>query len=191
MGLSLELRGVLKREVVRSPKGDSIILEEPNVGMKVEVTKPSGSVVAVDMDKIGHLDCIKEGKDSKKKCDYLLAFKSNGRDHVVLVELKQTLKDGSKTKEQMRRSLPLLEYLSSFCEIHYEHSRLKLGVRYFIIAEKDGRQFDKQTVRTTPGLRLEEGEYKGVRVTSYFGTSISFAALSSTPAGVLAGQPVP
>jgi hypothetical protein len=178
MGLSSELKGVLEQEAWTSSKGGKITLTEPDAGMRVEVTRAAPSVVALNMNKMGHLGSIRRGKDNQKKCDYMLASKSNARELVVLVELKKTLRDGTEAKEQLRRSMPLLEYLRSFCEVHYERSRTELEVRHFIIAEKDGRYIDKQSVRTTPEKRLKEEEYKGIRVGTYFGLRISFAALS-------------
>ena len=136
VGLSSELKGVLKEGVVTSSKGGNMILEETRAAMKVEITEPPLGIVAVDMREVDHLKAIREDTGFRKICDYLLASSSNARDLVVLVELKKTLRDGSEAKEQLRRSLPVLEYLRSFCEIHYERSSTELEVRHFIIAER-------------------------------------------------------
>ena len=48
------------------------------------------------------------------------SFSQGGQDQAVFVELKKTLdEDQSRAMEQLRRSLPLLDYLLSVCRIHF------------------------------------------------------------------------
>ena len=54
-----------------------------------------------------HLPALQDRGDLKKICDYLLIGQLDGSDYAIFVELKKTLREEEKPKEQLRRSLPI------------------------------------------------------------------------------------
>ncbi len=175
--LATHLKEILAVKALVSQKtGRGIILEEKGV-MKVELTQMPLDVTAVDMRLIGRLSGVKNGNWSKR-CDYLLIGQAEGMDYAIFVELKRTLKkdqEGLEGMEQLRRSLPILEYLRSVCQIHHMTKKAALEVRYFLIGTKNHSKFDKQRVR--PRLGTEKEVYKGIEVHTYLGDRIGFNQL--------------
>ena len=83
-----------------------------------------------------------------------------------------------RAREQVRRSLPLLEYLRSVCEVEreapFDGSRIHAG--YLVICEN--RRLYKQTLRAEPAKTAGSEEYKDITVRTYIGTTISPAILA-------------
>ena len=109
-------------------------------------------------------------------CDYLLVVELNGHTHAVLVELKATWEP--RAREQVRRSLPLLEYLRAVCEVQRESpfDDDSIQTSYLIICEK--RRLNKQTLRAESTTRLSGEDYRNVEVRTYIGTTISLEILT-------------
>lgn len=110
-----------------------------DVIMKVLITGTGGLVWAMRImapKALNHLSSLK-GK-CKKRCDYLIVVQSDGTDYVVFVEMKKTLNEGNKANgmEQLRRSLPLWDYLLSVCKIECEIAP-DVSVKYVLIAEAE------------------------------------------------------
>lgn len=175
--LSTQLKSILTDKALVSLKSDSnnMILEEKNV-MEVEVTQMPSDITAVRMNIVGHLPGVKDG-NLKRICDYLLVSKYKGMDHVVFIELKETLKGDKKGMDQLRRSLPILECLYSMCQIHYDvmTNRSALKVRYFLIGMKNDPRIDKQRVR--PQIGVEKENYKDIEVHTFLGERVRFDLL--------------
>ncbi len=116
----------------------------------------------------------------KQVCDYLLVYALNGDNYAVLIELKKTLSNDTSYREQLRRSLPFLEYLRSVCDIEYgnetDHSDVR--VRYFCIGEKLSPKFDKQPVKVGPDRIFEPEEYGNITINTLVGPRVSLATLS-------------
>ena len=146
--------------------------------MKVEVINPPSVLVAVAMDKLGRLSGIEDGNWTQI-CDYLLIVSEKNRDQAIFVELKKTLNgDKQKAMEQLRRSLPFLEYLRSVCEIDFGKTR-PIDVRYVLIAERTRRTLDKrQSVNPDPAKTRNKQKYKGIAVTTFIGSSVRFDLLA-------------
>lgn len=105
---------------------------------------------------------------------------SGDRTHAVFVELKKTQTEEEKPREQLRRSLPLLEYLRSLWEIESEIplGEHGLSIHYSILFERASPRLAKQTVRADPTLPVSEEEYKGLTVRTFVGTSVPLATLT-------------
>ena len=161
--------------VSRSADG-SVILKEKNV-MKVEITGMPQHAIAIKLGKIGSFSGIKDGV-WKRNCDYLLVCALDGRDLAIFVELKKTMNGGGKGMEQLRRSLPLLEYLCGICRMQHDTSRNGSTpiVSYFLISIKRSPRFDKQHVRSKPSVEKER--HKNIDVRTFLGTRIGFGLLS-------------
>ena len=149
--------------------------------MKVEVAGVPSGVTAIDMRRIGNLSGVKYGK-WKQSCDYLLVCEFEGKDVAVFVELKKTLgPDQKKGMEQLRRSLPLLEYLRSICRIHHGVKTDNSGVdtRYFLIGEKISQRLDKQRVKSSRGLSTPTEKHEDITVNIFVGSRVRFDLLRS------------
>lgn len=171
-----QLKRVLPNSVINSTTADGMtVLRDKETCFAITGLPPSSTVV--QMEKIGHLNTL-EGKKLKWKCDYLIAVARDDHDQIILLETKKTLHDYSRPKEQVRRSIPILKYLVSLCEVEYERS--SNIVEYFsVIAEKDANRFDKQPTRVEPGLLSRRENYKGIDISVIIGTELSLASLTS------------
>ena len=78
--------------------------------------------------------------------------------------------------EQLRKSLPLLDYLCSVCSIHYSLKSYKsVDARYLLIGENDDMRLNKQPVR--PGRPLSTESYKNITVNLFVGPRVRFDSL--------------
>ena len=149
--------------------------------MKVTVSAPSIPVAAIRLSKSSHLPVLKDGA-WKRVCDYLLVYAFDGIEYAVFVELKKTISDDNRPKEQLRRSLPFLEYLRSVCDIEFgnETAHSNVRIRFFRIGEKLSPRFDKQFVKVGPDRILKREEYESITINTLIGPRVSLATLSRT-----------
>ena len=134
-----QLKAILKPDSLQGlDTGDSFILEERQRNQedtRVELIGISSPFLAVRMNKLNHLSALKPEKDKWNQiCDYLLIGQANGSDYAIFVELKKTLREEEKPKEQLRRSLPILEYLLSVLPVQIMekmNSRYALPIKAF------------------------------------------------------------
>ena len=181
-----QLETVLKPELLQGLEtGDSFILEERQRNQedtRVELIGISPPFLAVRMNKLNHLSALKPERERWNQiCDYLLIGQSNGSDYAILVELKTTLgeKTKAKGKEQLLRSLPILEYLLSVCAAEYGSSeKSNLTIRYVLIAEKLHEHLNKQGLRAGSGRRLKQEPYKSIQVATFVEPTVHFTALA-------------
>ena len=63
---------------------------------------------------------------------------SKGKILVIIVELKKTLNDEDKPNDQLRRSLPIFQYLRFVCEIESEFKidDSDLVIEYVVIGKR-------------------------------------------------------
>ena len=112
-----------------------------------------------------------------KICDYLIIRRHANRDDAIFVELKRTLSDEEQGKEQLRRSLPYLDYLRSVCRIEYGPTQLsaRAATWYVLIGKKISPRLGKQ--RVSGGHRLSDVRYRDIKVSRFVGTRVQFAWL--------------
>ena len=135
MPLTAGLRDILEPDVVSPVAEDnSIELREPPADMRVKITGLPGTSIVIRTERVGHASKISDGS-WKQICDYLLVVELGDRTHAVFFELKKTQTQEKKPKEQLRRSLPLLNYLRSVWEIESGAPLDKPGmsVHYWIL----------------------------------------------------------
>ena len=187
---SEQIREILEDKVLVSLTNGSMILQEKGV-MKVEVVGIPSGVTAIDIDQLagerGKSDSLPSVKDGpwKQHCDYLLVCEDENGEAAIFVELKKTLKQREKGMEQLRRSLPLLEYLCSICRIHQnmQPDDSRVDARYILIRDAVSRtrdadsRIDKQPVR--PGRTLSTESYKNITVNIFVGPKVGFHLLRS------------
>ena len=155
-----------------------IILREREAKMSVKITGVSSTITTIRL--TGHHSALKSGPGGgwNQICDYLLIDDLGDKCHVILVELKKTLNDDrSKALEQLRRSLPMADYLLSVCGVELRASWSRI-VSYVLIAEKQTNRLDKQPVRLRSGPRKRES-YDGIEVSVFVGTTVKAADLAA------------
>jgi len=188
MSLVSELPGIVAETALTRSTGGNVRLVDEESRMQVEILTPV-PVVAIRLGRggVSHAPGLRKDKDKKGRkdkdkkglefiCDYLLVVELNGNTHAVLVELKKTWQ--CKAKEQLRRSLPLLEYLRSACEVEYESGRdgTRISTGYLIICEK--RPLDKQSPKANPAASVQSEVYRNIRIGTYVGTTLSLTILT-------------
>lgn len=180
--MSAQLKEILDAKALTpQPTDDRLRLREKGV-MEVEVVDPPSDLTTVAMEKLGRFSGMKDG-EWIQVCDYLLAYPRKGKDHIIFVELKKNLdEDRGKAMEQLRRSLPFLEYLRSVCEIHFgsEQVSRRIAVQYLLIGERMRSRLDKkQSVNPDPARIVETQDYGGIAVTTFVGSRVLFDLLVS------------
>lgn len=150
MTLTACLRRILKEKILQpAVSSGDMTLRDKQSGMEVKVFGLVHETLAIGLDQqIGELKGIEAG-EWKKVCDYLLISVRGGKLCALFVELKKTLHDTDQPSglEQLRRSLPLLNYLRSVCAIECELDTAELEVRYALVASRRSKALDKQPVR--------------------------------------------
>ena len=177
--LCLVLTELLKDRALVPPNTEgSIILQERSANMKVEIANSSHPLVVINVKSLNHLSMLKDGQ-WRKICDYLLVTEYDNKMRACFVELKKTLSNKPEHREQLRRSLPILEYLRSVCKIECEGIDLGAGltVRYNLIAERQNGRIDKQRVRTGPSDWPVLECYRDIAVRKFVGSRILISKL--------------
>ena len=175
--LDMALKEILADRVLVARSSErSVILKESGV-MKVEITDLPQRAVAIKLGKIGSLSGVKDGV-WRRTCDYLVVCAIDGQDFAIFIELKKTINEDERGREQLRRSLPILEYLYGICRIHHDMKKreLTLIVRYFLIGMRRSSRFDKQHVKQSS--EVGKTSYKDIDVHTFLGSRIGFRLLS-------------
>lgn len=181
MALADQLAAILKQNLLKlEGEGGSISLQEESAEMCVRVAPLPVPAAVIRIDRAGHLPGLREGRPWTRICDYLLVFEIGNVSHAVFVELKKTWTDKQRPKEQLRRSLPILEYLRSACRIEHRSasSESPVTVSYLLVCEKGSTRLDKQPVRADPAARIREETYEDITIRTFIGTSLPLAALT-------------
>ena len=181
MALADQLAAILKKNLLKlEGEGGSIYLREKRAGMCVEVPPLPAPVAAIRIEGVGHLPGLREGRSWTRICGYLLVFETGNVSHAVFVELKKTWSDKPKPREQLRRSLPILEYLRSACRIEHGSASIEspVTVSYLLICERGSMRLDKQPVRAGPAAGTRKETYENITIRTFIGTSLPPAALT-------------
>ncbi len=180
MSLVSELPAVVDRVAVAPANVEGVLLSEEEAGMQVQVLA-SVPITAIRLGQggVSHTPRVRAGTGLNLICDYLLLVELGGYTHAVFVELKKTWE--RRAQEQVRRSLPLLEYLRSACEVErgarFDSAGIRIG--YLVICEN--RRLNKQTMRAEPVAAVHSEDYKDITVRTHIGTTISLAILTGAP----------
>ena len=126
-------------------------LREKKADMRVTLVGLPATGAAVRVENVGHLSKLRD--PCKRVCDYLLVLEANGDTSVLFIELKKTQTPSDRPREQLRRSLPILKYLLSVCEVERGTTLKSVSVRYAIVFERVSEKLDKQRIRADPKTR--------------------------------------
>ena len=167
---------------VRDSEPDIICLCEKQKNKTVQTVQLVGAPMGVAVLKmrqsggIDHLPVFKNPK-LKRVCDYLLIVQFDGHVHAIFVELKKTLTDKQGPGEQLRRSLPLLDYLLSVKDVDCggTGARPDLKTSYVLIGERISERIAKQRTHFRP--ELEKERHKSIDIRIGIGTAFPFRKL--------------
>ena len=191
MALISQLSTILREKFIqhrRAPRG-SVTLQDSQSDMEVKLIRVPMPFLAIPMSSEpirgkrtnldpSHLPALQDRGDLKKICDYLLIGQSDDSDYAIFVELKKTLRaEEERPKEQLRRSLPILDYLLSVCAVEHGSGEHNLTIRYILIAEQSIDTLNKQRVQGEEAEKVQEETYKSAQITTFVGTSMNFATL--------------
>ena len=187
MELIAQLETILKPEFLQGLNTTKpFILEERQKNQKdtrIELIGISQPFLAVRMDKLKHLSALKPVKEKWNQiCDYLLIGRAGDSNCAILVELKATLgeKNKAKGKEQLVRSLPILEYLLSVCAGEYGRSeKPNLTIRCVLVAEREHSKLSKRGSRSDKPGHAGQEIHKSIQVTMFVAPTVHFEALAS------------
>lgn len=170
MTINSVLEEVLKEDVIETPSKDKTITLHEENQMEVKVVALYAAVTAIRTGECSHSSALGDGP-WRKMCDYLLIVKSDCGIHVVFVELKKTLTPDKKkvASEQLRRSLPLLDYLLSVCKIEGSNIEETQPITKYVIIAERLRRFDKESVKNSRNKMTVTEHYKGIDI-AMFGT---------------------
>ena len=198
MELISQLKSVLKPDFIQQPRAgsDTLTLRDGESNMEVALGGVSSPFIAIRMSdepKDGegskhspmHLLALRNRRDLKKICDYLLVGQWNDRAYAILVELKETYgsRARAKAKKQLLHSLPPLEYLLSACAVEQNNGeKFNLTTRHVLIVARLGeslnKRLDKRRVRGGRGEKLEQETYKSIQIRPFVGPFVHFRALT-------------
>lgn len=176
--LSSCLQGIVDDESLKKMASDesSIILKELQASMSVKITGLPPSATTIRMNRIGHSPGLKKGGKWNHICDYLVVTRLNDDCHAIFIELKKTLRGDNRAKEQLRRSLPVLDYLVSVCNIEYKKAS-KPSIKYLLVAQKLSESLDKQRTKIDPSILTSKEEYESIIVITSIKPKIDLAEL--------------
>ena len=183
-------RSVAKRlrpgVLVRRRKGGGFILQERPADMKFEVVSAPPGTIAIQLERLGHLQTLKQGS-WMRICDYLLIADVGAASHAVFVELKKTQRDDDGPKDQLLRSAPILEYLRSICTVAGKISddepqvsrRSQVSIHYWIVSERYSKHMDRQHTRVRPLESEDRISWRYAVINTYVGSRIHFSRLAA------------
>ena len=178
MELNARLQSVLQSVAIEPQHRECLTLTESQENKRYEITgiRRPLVVTAIRMNRLRHLARLKDGSWNKI-CDYLLITARDGTFCAVFVELKEALRENDDAREQLRRSLPILEYLRSVGAVE-DLIKPEVSVRYVILASRDAKRLDKPRIRITPSYAIREEHYRGIDVKSFVCERVSIGSMT-------------
>ena len=177
MRLYDELEEILSPEYLEGVSNGTVSLRGGQGENRYKVELTGFDMDDVSVVKLGtnpHSSLIRKGSGFNRVCDYLVLLSSEKNRFLALfLELKKTFHgEGAR---QLQGSLPILAYLQSMLQTHFDHNR-QFSSRFIVISDKRSPRFDKQTVRPSPILKLsiDSGKFE---ITNILGKSIPFEKL--------------
>ncbi len=174
--LAAQAQRMLAAKAKVAVKEGVAVLREKDVMTVKLIAVPAGATV-INMEKMGSLSGVLDKFLSRS--DYLVLFQENGADAAVFVELKKTLREGAKGFEQLRMSLPYLQYLKSLCNIVFEHvgqPSHHISVHYVLVGKQVTPRLAKLPV--SDPQRLPDENHRGIVVRRIVGERVRFDRLA-------------
>ena len=179
-GLNDQLEEILRADRLRRVTSSRVTLREREAKMSIDVTGVKWRTTTIHIDRLGGLAGLDQG-DWNQRCDYLMVIDRGGTYRATFIELKKTLDEAPKPLEQLRRSLPFLEYLRSLCCIHFDDAApVAVDVRYVVVGERAQQRLDKQVVKARPGQPVWTKLHRGIAASAFLGPTVPLEALVGT-----------
>ena len=166
------LRRILKTKALEQIQAGKVVLKERRTPARetpqtVTLLVGATETVAVRMDKFSHSSMLQ--RPSWKVCDYILFAEREGRSDVVLIELKKNRANDSSSREQLRQSVPILEYLAAVARIGAspDDGAAQAGpltVHYVVLYQRDGPLLDKQATHAASAAATGRELYHGMNI---------------------------
>ncbi len=186
--LNDQLEAILLVDRLRSVASNRVTLRERRANMSIEVTGVEWRATTINIHRLGGFSGLSKG-DWNQRCDYLIVVDKGASYSAAFIELKKNLDEACKPLEQLRRSLPFLEYLRSLCCIHFgDAAPSDVEVRYAVIGERGQLRLDKQAVKARPGQPAWTKPHRGISVSAFLGPTVPLAALVGVQGSERAGQ---
>ena len=112
-------------------------------------------------------------------CDYLLIIANDAHVDVTFIEMKETLREFESPMEQLVRTIPILKYLLSVCEIEFE-TIFKVVQRFVVLASKREERIDKHRTKIKSRYLRNKTRHKGFDICIAIGGTVSFKSLNPT-----------
>lgn len=157
-----------------------IVLDEKKAPMQVEITDIHPDTVAIrTVPNVCQLGLLRKEGNLRKICDYILIGRIGNTWHAVLIEMKKTLADADeeRPKEQLRRSLPLLEYILCVCKIEFLETDSRPEISYLLLSEKYHPRFAKQNVKPTRTGFVDRILWKSIEIRRFVGHRFKYSDL--------------
>ena len=172
MNFGTMLKDVLIEGTVITPadgSGNRLVLREDQADMAVTVADGSTEMVALRL-KAGacRIGLLGERGPWNVSCDYILFGYIDSHWYAIFVELKKTARRDSHGYEQLRWSLPVLEYILQICELKFGCAMDRPRVSYVLLAEEEHERLDKQLIKT-PDLQFQTVEWQGITIREIIG----------------------
>ncbi len=178
VALNVNVESHLNEKVIEAleDNGNCVTLREKSANMRVKVVGLSESVTAIRLGstarRLSHIGYLKDGT-RKKICDYLLLGKIGGEEHAIFIELKKNLGSSGNPEEQLLRSLPLLEYLLSVCDVEKGRKATRPRICYALVF--DDIRLLKPSLRPNPSGMIDEVKHKTIKIRRFRGKELNLS----------------
>lgn len=191
------LRRILEARALEAADGRKIVLKErrkrdgPPQSFTLLSDEPE--VVAVRMDKFSHSSMLEDGW---KRCDYALFVgrKDSSVSDVLLIELKEDKAKDEESSEQLRQSVPILDYLEAAARVGASPDEdpakaVPREVHYVVLYERDGPLVDKQATHAASVVATGRKWYRGMNIRWRIGRHADLSDLLSDAGGGVRSSP--
>lgn len=179
------LRRILKARALEKADAGKVVLkerrEQHGTPQKVTLLIGGAELVAVRMDKFSHSAMLDGGW---KVCDYALFVDRKNRSvtDVILIELKKSKANDSRSSQQLRQSVPILEYLDALARTEASPNddpaiAVPREVHYVVLYERHGPLLDKEATHMASVAAKGCERYGGMTVAWRVGRSVDLSDL--------------
>ncbi|MCY3746807.1 MAG: hypothetical protein OXH05_11310 [Acidobacteria bacterium] len=166
------LRSILQARALEQADAGKVVLKERREqhGTPQTFTLLIGEseLTAVRMDKFSHSSMLDGGW---KVCDYALfrERKDRAASDVILIELKKSKSNDSSSSEQLRQSVPILEYLDGLARAVASPDddpaeSSPRDVHYVVLYERHAPLLDKQVTHAASITATGHMSYRGMNI---------------------------
>ncbi len=165
---------VLEQTALVHPEPDTEVVvrkKGPNVDMARTILDVPRTAVTVSVGRVDHPPGVKDG-EWRQQCDHLIFAEWDGRNIVLLIELKRQLRGDRKPFDQIHRTRPIVEYLAEIGRMAGAPAG-RLQYRSAVLADRVGAHVEKAPVQVAVGKPVWIREHEGMRTAVFPATATS------------------